>query len=847
MEKSKGILGVLLILLFSTSLVLAGLRPATVLAVGSDDYMTVNGVLDTDRYTLYPYKSALLKVGLSKYGELIDDTTNVGLEYDNARDPFAPVAGATVPPELQKKVWINGWYIDIIYNHSTWGVRNVWAGALFADITSYGGPWLRVDNDYGSCQYEKDENFKCPGKQIDPENPGDVIGPLLNGGRKTNGTVITDPLQVLYDGPRLFVAKITNHIYDWYEPTKANRHIVDLVLTVIFNKVKKEVVVIKDVKLVPSAKFEVLPLVLYDSDNNKFEIENGYLVQLSNREEWDLGTIASGTTSYSSYAHFYVADCGEGQETVYNGSWVMIPTLPAGIKVGNLAATPVNKYGGQPSTSAATYDVAQIISNDRKYVGWHAFWPSLSDYTVYAGQDNIWWRALNANDPHRTDGLSEPWRSPLIVGEWDFLLGEPARDYGSGVVSGVQFRGVSVYGVTDLNDGKDAAFGEVNAIDREVKYQLNEIFNPWDLYDSVHKSTMRFVDIRTVSASTQTKVDIKVGASAVISKEAASPGNPPGTSWYDYCNATERVIVDGYLIKPGSGNPPSYVATNKNGIWYINVTIPAGTHTIKVLWSNSTTPGRYEWVVVGRDAMTVDSAGAALVTSAFKDKIIESNKKAGAFIGLAGADFYGKYVDMEMPWVMRKFGAANNFEDYFYVKPTDQRMALKDDWCTTWPIASSNMIGVGGPLANALTYYFNDFAQAFYALPWRTTYTPWSEKIVPLTCWDMTKTSAYRSGETVGYAVISTYKDINGTVGLLIWGNWGRDTYYVTKWFHEEGIYQLQEAPPGLTSIIVKIDYKYYAGEGYKPKSFSIVECLGTISETLWKHGNEIKGGIHDP
>lgn len=94
--------------------------------------------------------------------------------------------------------------------------------------------------------------------------------------------------------------------------------------------------------------------------------------------------------------------------------------------------------------------------------------------------------------------------------------------------------------------------------------------------------------------------------------------------------------------------------------------------------------------------------------------------------------------------------------------------------------------------------------------------------------------------------MISTYKDINGTVLFLVWGYNGIDTFYVSKWFHEEGIYQLQEAPDGLTSIIVKIVYES-TSEGYKPKSYSVVECLGTISETLWVHGIETKGGFHDP
>jgi hypothetical protein len=231
-----------------------------------------------------------------------------------------------------------------------------------------------------------------------------------------------------------------------------------------------------------------------------------------------------------------------------------------------------------------------------------------------------------------------------------------------------------------------------------------------------------------------------------------------------------------------------------------------------------------------------------MVSAAFKNKQVE--------YGLAGADMYDSEVANQMPWVMHKFGTGNTKDNY---KDALGRAALRDDWCYAGtvegdevPVASSNMIGVGGPLANMLAYYGNDFAQAIYGLNQFTDYAAWEEAIIPLTCWDITKTQAYRSNSTVGYAVISTYKDINGTVIFLVWGHWGRDTYYVSKWFHEKGIYQLQEAPKGLTAIIVQIDYES-TSEGYKPTNFSIVECLGTISETEWVHGDETKGGIHDP
>jgi hypothetical protein len=336
--------------------------------------------------------------------------------------------------------------------------------------------------------------------------------------------------------------------------------------------------------------------------------------------------------------------------------------------------------------------------------------------------------------------------------------------------------------------------------------------------------------------------------------------------WDVYCGFAERVLVNGTLIPRAAtvtGDMfASWISTTRryqinftdgtisfqkkvSGSW-VTWTLSADTE-IKVLYSigahdNDTPHGRYEWAIVGRDAASVDSAGAALVTAAFKNKQVE--------IGLAGADMYDPEVANQMPWVMHKFGTDDDLADYYY-SDTDYRTALKDDWCTTWPISSSNMIGVGGPLANILAYYGNDFAQAIFGLNTTdkgdfTDYADWEEVIIPLTCWDITKTQAYSSNNTVGYAVISTYKDINGTVLFLVWGHWGRDTYYACKWFHEEGIYQLQDAPDGLTAIILEISYKS-SSEGYKPKSFSIVECLGTISETEWTHGSETKGGIHDP
>jgi hypothetical protein len=67
----------------------------------------------------------------------------------------------------------------------------------------------------------------------------------------------------------------------------------------------------------------------------------------------------------------------------------------------------------------------------------------------------------------------------------------------------------------------------------------------------------------------------------------------------------------------------------------------------------------------------------------------------------------------------------------------------------------------------------------------------------------------------------------------MVWGNWGRDTYYASQWFWQDGVQELQSAPRGATSLVIKISYNSTT-EGYKPTSFSVAEVLGTISETMW-------------
>jgi outer membrane protein assembly factor BamB len=94
---------------------------------------------------------------------------------------------------------------------------------------------------------------------------------------------------------------------------------------------------------------------------------------------------------------------------------------------------------------------------------------------------------MKADDPHYIDhyNLLEPWRSPLVVGEWDFVLSgthqeQTGMNTGLTVTSDSQFFGVSIYGATDIHDASDKNFSPYNPsndnkIDSEAYYQLNSI------------------------------------------------------------------------------------------------------------------------------------------------------------------------------------------------------------------------------------------------------------------------------------------------------------------------------------------------------------------------------------
>src|SRR4030042_1735225 len=116
--------------------------------------------------------------------------------------------------------WINGWYMTLSSTDpaAVYKDRHLFAFAMFADGYAAGGDWQLANQPAGTP----------------------------HGGRKSNGTIVTDNLKILYDGPRRFIAQSVNHIND-RDLDGTSWPVVDFTLTMIFDKVDKQVILLKDV------------------------------------------------------------------------------------------------------------------------------------------------------------------------------------------------------------------------------------------------------------------------------------------------------------------------------------------------------------------------------------------------------------------------------------------------------------------------------------------------------------------------------------------------------------------------------------------------------------------------
>jgi hypothetical protein len=621
--------------------------------------------------------------------------------------------------------------------------------------------------------------------------------------------------------------------------TGPNVKVLTFTILIEFNKVKKEVVQKKDVKL--------------DLDDKTMVGDKAYL-ELRNSGQWDLGT----TEHYRSYAHFYTTTAAEGAlDTKYGAAYHMpnheeYQSVCQGYGIQWPGLTPVGNLWGK-------YAKAQIISSVSPYVGWAAFWPHPSYWCVDGFQAPYakWGYDLSGNWPggwtapkaFRVNDLAAEPDIPFVGAEWDFIfhLGQNIKI----------FRGITTYGVTDQHDcddtganGKGTAYptaaGAGNVIDKEVAYQNNEVFNPFDLNDAVHKSEVRWVDYFARYTSPTSTVKGWTSEPVVIVSDA---------DWWKYCNAAEKVIdtATNTLKKRGTDYTFTAGANGKAVVTWLT-TEPVNW---KILYSTDPDPagarGAFEWITIGTISAPIDAAGAAMVSEAFDSwKDINVTK--------AGLDIWDSVNDPNnmVPFLFKVKSGGNPGTRTDY-RDSLGRTRLLNDFCTSNPIKTSNIIHVGGPLVNYGTEFMNDFTPVLYGMSVGTTHVSspdWAGKIVAAECW------ARNTYTGMGYAVVSVYKDIDGTVHLGIWGATGVDTYYASLWFwgvgldfgttgygftrwidadhdnvidagetgviYDPGIKYLQTENPGVVSIVLKFDYT----KKYTSTSFVyLIERIGTISE----------------
>jgi hypothetical protein len=221
-----------------------------------DDYCWIEGVLHSDTYTLYPYAEESLDIGFSKYGEMIgyneDTQIGVGLQYpgyESAGNTYDQTDDTSVDPFCNEYIgvdwWMNGWFIDIKYRTPAGVYREIWAMAMFSDGQQHGGDWIVMPSVSSISAARPLWQEHPPYANPDSTAYAGIVTPIPDkGGRKTNGMCTTDPIEIIYNGPRRFIALCKTTISD----VRGGADLVSIYFTFIFNKAEKNVIILKDVK-----------------------------------------------------------------------------------------------------------------------------------------------------------------------------------------------------------------------------------------------------------------------------------------------------------------------------------------------------------------------------------------------------------------------------------------------------------------------------------------------------------------------------------------------------------------------------------------------------------------------
>jgi hypothetical protein len=465
-----------------------------------------------------------------------------------------------------------------------------------------------------------------------------------------------------------------------------------------------------------------------------------------------------------------------------------------------------------PLTGQNNVDIVQAYNPARNYEFFGAYWPNTTEHTLYAplipDLPNGYTRLLSPGT--RADEVPNPPAepsTPWVIAQWRYNYTNWSKLLTWLATSAYrQIRFVEVAGMTDINidphpamDKDAATFNTTNQLDTEVLYLMNQVFNPEDI-NSLHP---------TATNGQNPFMWTGLGQSAATT-DSGGAGLVGGNGFGSY--ATSLTLFDrndtmfpwtgGFGMK---GSIP-FGLNSYGGNYYesfSNSGKGTGTDTTvyKRVGLNGFVPGTDEEQEAGVTAPPQPIAGGIDMDSdawyPSKDPLTEAWTNG--------------------PWTMSAY-------DNVYYHP-------------------NGILSLGGPKANGLTRYFNDFNFAIaregtsaYALVNGGTVTgtaPTSDINVgtfdyfPVSTWNV-NTTAFNYG--AGYAVIALARDINGTRGLSVYGWDGRDTFWATAWASQFilGNATANWLPSGTVALILKMTY---TGPNMEPSAFTVVKALGTITE----------------
>lgn len=822
---------------------------------GDTDFVVLKGTLNSDRYSPWQYSYKMyrwagespveafeeckeylfqevwksLRLGLTEYGEfvVVNDSIRAGLAYgadDAEMDTSESIASWAAG---DAKNLFSGWVLYIKYVRAfapseTNNTREILAWAVSGDGISAGagrkvlGKW--------AFWYDSFSGVYVPTWWSDDYA-------VQEGSMEANG------IKVLYESARLAVVRTNVTIYDHVDLDGDDVDdeidpVASVIFTVIFNKVKKYAIVLKDIKILL----------------NPQEVQKILEISFSNREKLDIA--AAINNKLDSYVHYY----HNFAESVYQ-----YPILHW-----NKTDLMVAYNDGDPDQGVPTED---------QYVVFKMFWPNVTEFTVYnVSEMNP--KPSRVTDPaKKTSGATfdDPKDGVLPVGTAvaDIPVGNGYPGEPSVIFMIVQWyfrRGVSakIDALLDaLRDGSNVQDPSAESpfvyvpITQQIRFvevigmvdkcDLDIVINPpikinWEeptqAQTILYKGTWDYND--TTIAGKLFKVN--------------SPGLEVLYFWHEVFTPDDLNDVDQKTFKYmvlGYRAPPEDTAgsASLSGPHFFPISQPmllmdlydARTRrSMPFALYNDSTGNVYEEI----DGFKRIYGLMNFAFGVYDDvQAVPKQPIAGGFsapweIHPTGANYY---------WVLKYFYPSINqlYERIVWAIKYDKQGQFMEQKVFRYPntnYSATGLINIAGPKANQVTRYFNDFAFAifregvidnYYTLIKDGTVvgvTPTSDiaadslDIFPLTTWNV----ALDKGVTEDYFVVTITRDVNGTLGYNIWGWNARDSFWGAIW----ASYYLGHfggwLPEGVVALIVHITY---TSDYREPVSFEIEYALGTITE----------------